>query len=269
MPDPRELVADMYLQFAGELADAAGDAIRPWFRSPMQIDRKDDGSPVTRADRGAELAIRERIADRYPEHGIIGEEFGSDRVDAEWVWVIDPIDGTGAFVSGLPTFGTLIGLLRDGIPLVGVLDQPILMDRWSGVDYPGVMARTTHNSQVVHSSSTSDLAQAVGFATTPEMFSGAEQSAWSRLSGALQRVRYGADCYAYGLLASGFLEVVCEASLKRWDYLALAPIVRGAGGQMTDWSGCSLSIESGSQVLATANSGLHRQGIERLQESSR
>ena len=268
MPDPRELVAEMYLQFAEELADASGDAIRPWFRSGQAVERKGDGSPVTQADRAAETVIRERIAERYPDHGLIGEEFGSERADAEWVWVVDPIDGTGAFVSGLPTFGTLIALLRDGAPLIGVLDQPILNERWSGVDIPGLMARTTHNSHgshVVHSAPTVDLPHAVGFATTPDMFHGAEQPAWRRLSQALSRVRYGVDCYAYGLLASGFVDLVCEASLKSWDYLALAPIVRGAGGQMTDWNSSPLTIESGGQVLAAATSALHRQGIERLQ----
>ena len=157
MPDPREMMAEMYLQFAGELADAAGEAIRPWFRAEMQVDRKSDGSPVTQADRAAETAIRERIADQFPLHGVIGEEYGSEGSDSEWVWVVDPIDGTGAFVSGLPTFGTLIALVHDGKPLLGVLDQPILNERWSGVHYPGVTRRTTHNSHLVHTSSTIEL----------------------------------------------------------------------------------------------------------------
>ncbi|MCY3557276.1 MAG: histidinol-phosphatase [Chloroflexi bacterium] len=266
MPDPRELVAEMYLQFAEELADASGDAIRPWFRRDSTVERKQDGSPVTQADRGAERAIRERIADRYPRHGVIGEEFGVEQADAEWVWVVDPIDGTGAFVAGLPTFGTLIALLQNGAPLLGVLDQPILRERWSGVDVPQVMARTTHNSHVVHTSSTVTLADCVGFATTPEMFDRQESAAWARLAGSLDRVRYGADCYAYGLLASGYVDIVCEASLKSWDYLALAPIVRGAGGQMTDWGGSALTIESGSQVLAAANASVHRSAIVRLEQ---
>lgn len=266
MPDPRQLVAEMYLQFAEELADASGDAIRPWFRRDSTVERKQDGSPVTQADRGAERAIRERIADRYPRHGVIGEEFGVEQADAEWVWVVDPIDGTGAFVAGLPTFGTLIALLQNGAPLLGVLDQPILRERWSGVDVPQVMARTTHNSHVVHTSSTVTLADCVGFATTPEMFDRQESAAWARLAGSLDRVRYGADCYAYGLLASGYVEIVCEASLKSWDYLALAPIVRGAGGQMTDWGGSALTIESGSQVLAAANANVHRSAIVRLEQ---
>lgn len=264
MPDPREMIADMYLQFAEELADASGEAIRPWFRRRLHVQRKGDGSPVTQADKSAEQAIRERIADRFLDHGVIGEEFGSERADAEWVWVIDPIDGTGAFVTGLPTFGTLIGLMHDGEPLLGVLDQPILNDRWCGVNYPGVVRRTTHNSHLVHTSSTTDLESSVGFATTPDMFEGKAQQAWTSLSSTFERVRYGADCYAYGLLASGFVDIVCEASLKSWDYLALIPIVMGAGGQMTDWQGQTLTLDSKDRVVAAATLKLHRAALERL-----
>ena len=264
MPDPRELMAEMYLQFACELADAAGDVIRPWFRRAMQVDLKGDGSPVTQADRAAETAIRERIADQFPLHGVIGEEFGNEEERAEWVWVIDPIDGTGAFVSGLPTFGTLIALVHNGKPLLGVLDQPISEERWSGLSYPGVVRRTTHNSHLVHTSSTTDLEAAIGFATTPEMFTGNAHHAWDALSSSLERFRYGADCYAYGLLASGFVDIVCEASMKSWDYLALPPIVEGAGGRMTDWEGEALSIESKDRVLAAATRQLHQAAMERL-----
>ena len=269
MPDPRELTAEMYLRFAEELADASGDAIRPWFRSELEVERKGDGSPVTQADRAAETAIRERIADQFPLHGVIGEEFGSERSEAEWVWVIDPIDGTGAFVSGLPTFGTLIALVHEGTPVVGLLDQPILRERWSGLCFPDVRARTTHDSHIVHTSSTTNLDTSIGFATDPTMFTGSARSAWNALSSSFERVRYGVDCYAYGLLASGFVDIVCEASLKSWDYLALAPIVRGAGGRMTDWDGSDLTLESGDRVLAAANMRLHRAAISRLTGAER
>ncbi len=264
MPDPRELVADIYLQFAEELADASREAIRPWFRSDLQVERKSDGSPVTQADRAAETAIRERIRSRYPNHGIVGEEFGADQADAEWVWVIDPIDGTGAFISGLPTFGTLIGLVRDGVPVLGVLDQPILTERWTGLSFPELSPRATHDTHVIHTSSTTNLGNAIGFASDPTMFKGLERDAWNRLSSSLYRARYGIDCYAYGLLASGFVDIVCEASLKSWDYIALVPIVRGAGGQMTDWDGEPLTLDSKGRVLASASHGLHRAAIARL-----
>ncbi len=264
MPDPRELVADMYLQFAEELADAAREAIQPWFRSAVEVERKGDGSPVTQADRAAETAIRELIDSRYPNHGIVGEEFGRQRDDAQWVWVIDPIDGTGAFISGLPTFGTLIGLVRDGVPVLGVLDQPILAERWTGLSFAELPLRTTHNSHIVHTSSTDNLEESIGFASDPTMFIGAERAAWDALSSSLYRARYGIDCYAYGLLASGFVNIVCEASLKSWDYLALVPIVRGAGGQMTDWRGEPLTLDSGDRVLASGSASLHRAALQRL-----
>ena len=264
MPDPGELVAETYLQFAGELADASGEAIRPWFRSAVQVERKGDGSPVTQADRAAETAIRERIGSRFPNHGIVGEEFGVDRADAEWVWVIDPIDGTGAFISGLPTFGTLIGLVRNGVPVLGVLDQPISRERWTGLDFPRLSPRATHNSLIVNTSTTTELEDSIGFASDPTMFSGTECDAWSALSSSLYRTRYGIDCYAYGLLASGFVDIVCEASLKLWDYLPLVPIVRGAGGQMTDWDGEPITLASKGRVLASASRGLHLAALDRL-----
>ncbi len=267
MPDPRELVVEMYLQFAEQLADAAGEAIRPWFRRLLEVERKGDGSPVTQADRAAETAIRERIADRFPGHGVIGEEYGTEQAEAEWVWVIDPIDGTGAFISGLPTFGTLIGLAHEGAPVVGVLDQPVLNERWAGLHYAGVTRRTTHNAQVIHTSETRELATAIGFATSPDMFQDEAQSGWLGLSSRLERVRYGADCYAYGLLASGYIDVVCEASLKLWDYFALAPIVQGAGGQMTDWRGGALGLASGDSVLATATQRLHVEALSVLSDT--
>ena len=265
MPDPRELVADMYLQFAEELADASREAIRPWFRSELEVERKSDGSPVTQADRAAETAIRERICSRYPNHGIVGEEFGADQADAEWVWVIDPIDGTGAFISGLPTFGTLIGLVRDGVPVLGVLDQPILTERWTGLSFPELSPRATHDTHVIHTSSTTEFGERDRFRIRPDDVQRVrERDAWNGLSSSLYRARYGIDCYAYGLLASGFVDIVCEASLKSWDYIALVPIVRGAGGQMTDWDGEPLSLDSKDRVLASASHELHRAALARL-----
>lgn len=203
MPDPRELVAQMYAEFAGELADAAREIIRPWFRAPLEVGAKADGSAVTVADRDAEAAMRERIAARFPSHGIVGEEYGVEREDAEWVWVLDPIDGTGAFVCGLPTFGTLIGLLREGRPVLGILDQPVQEERWMGLDFGEIMAGSTYETHTIHSSSTVELGEARGFATTPHMFVGDASAAFERLRGRLGTVRYGVDCYAYGLLALG------------------------------------------------------------------
>ncbi len=264
MPDPRDVVAKIYAEFANELADAAAAAIRPHFRTRPAVETKRDGSPVTQADREAERAIRERIADRFPSHGIVGEEGGAERSSAEWVWVIDPIDGTGAFVSGLPTFGALIGLLHEGRPILGVLDQPISQERWLGLAWPGRTPEATLNTQLIHVSSTAVMHTAIGFATSPEQFRGPHAAAWKRLSSALARVRYGVDCYAYGLLAAGYVDLVAEASLKPWDCLPLVPIVRGAGGLISDWSGAPLGLHNADRVLAASTRELHSAALEAL-----
>ena len=264
MPDPTDVVANVYAEFAHQLADAAADAIRPHFRARLAVDAKSDGSPVTRADRDAEDAIRALIAQRFPGHGIVGEEFGAERADAEWVWVVDPIDGTGAFIAGLPTFGTLIGLLREGRPVLGILNQPIAEERWIGLAWPGLKSTAALNSQVIHTSSTTDLHHAIGFATSPQQFLGDDETAWNRLNSRLARVRYGVDCYAYGLLAAGYVDLVAEASLKPWDCLPLVPIVAGAGGLISDWSGAPLSLHNGDRVLATATRSLHNAALQAL-----
>ena len=266
MPDPRDVVANIYGEFANELADAAAAAIRPHFRKRGAVDAKADGSPVTAADREAERAMRERIADRFPNHGVVGEEWGVERSDAEWVWVLDPIDGTGAFVCGLPTFGTLIGLLQEGRPVLGVLNQPISAERWLGSTWEGNQPRCTLNSQQIHTISTVSLEAASGFATSPQQFRGADEAAWKRLSEGLRRVRYGVDCYAYGLLAAGYVDLVAEASLKPWDCLPLVPIVAGAGGVMTDWRGDPLGLDNGERVLAAATRELHGAAVDTLRE---
>lgn len=268
MPDPRDVVAHVYAEFANELADAAADAIRPHFRKQAAIEAKTDGTPVTQADREAERAIRELIGRRFPGHGIVGEELGVQRSDAEWVWVLDPIDGTGAFISGLPTFGTLIGLLHNGRPVLGILNQPISEERWIGLTWPGQAGRTTLGSEQLRTASTSFPQAAIGFATSPHQFSGAAQTAWERLRDQLGRVRYGIDCYAYGLLAAGHIDLVAEASLQPWDCLPLVPIVVGAGGVMSDWAGRPLALDNADRVLAAANRELHSAAIAALAEPS-
>lgn len=268
MPDPRELVASLYADFARDLADAARPVAASAFRSPIPVEAKSDGSPVTEADRSIERAMRRAIERRYPDHGLIGEEFGATRPGAEWTWVIDPIDGTGAFTSGLPTFATLIALLHQGSPVLGLIDQPILRERWIGAVFDGIPPlaefASPSGTHQIHTSSTSVLGNAAGFATTPAMFRGGAETAWRRLSGSLGRVRYGVDAYAYGLLALGRIDLVCEASLKPWDYLALAPVIRAAGGTITDWQGRPLTVNSGDQVLAAATRPLHRAALEAL-----
>jgi inositol-phosphate phosphatase/L-galactose 1-phosphate phosphatase/histidinol-phosphatase len=245
------------LALASDLADAAGAAIRPYFRTALAIDDKPDQTPVTAADRAAEQAMRELIEQRFPNHGIVGEEFGRAREDAEFVWVLDPIDGTKSFISGVPLFGTLIALTHRGTPILGVIDQPILGERWLG----GVGRHSTLNGAPIHCRACPELGAATLFATTPDMFRGTDADGFTRVSAAAKLTRYGADCYAYGLLAAGFIDVVLEASLKPYDFCAVIPIVEGAGGIATDWRGEGLSLASDGRVLVAGDRRAHAEAL--------
>jgi inositol-phosphate phosphatase/L-galactose 1-phosphate phosphatase/histidinol-phosphatase len=251
---------DSSLVLANDLADAAGAAIRPYFRTALAVDDKADLSPVTAADRAAEQAMRRMIAERFPEHGIIGEEYGREREDAEFVWVLDPIDGTKAFISGLPLFGTLIALAQHGKPIVGIIDQPISRERWVGA----AGRATTHNGAPVRCRACPGVAAATLFATTPDMFKGADADAFGRAARAAKLVRYGADCYATGLLALGCIDLVIEADLKPYDYSALIPIVEGAGGSATDWQGAPLDLQSDGRVIFAGDKRTHSDALALL-----
>jgi inositol-phosphate phosphatase/L-galactose 1-phosphate phosphatase/histidinol-phosphatase len=244
---------DAFLAFAQRLADAAGEAIRPYFRKPLAIVDKADLSPVTAADRQAEEMMRALIEAHYPEHGILGEEFGSVRDDAEYVWVLDPLDGTKSFISGVPLFGTLIALTRDRRPIIGIIDQPISRERWAGASG----RPTTLNGLTIRSRGCPGLAGATLFATTPEMFKGKDAALFARVSSAVKLTRFGADCYAYGLLAAGFVDLVLEASLKPYDFCAMVPIVEGAGGAATDWKGGNLDLASDGRILVAGDRRVH------------
>ena len=254
--------ASAYLDTAERLADLAAEVVRPFFRRPIQIDRKPDASPVTEADRAVEQAIRATLADLHPDHGVIGEEFASLRPDAEWVWVIDPIDGTGAFISGQPTFGTLIALLHNGEPALGIIDQPIAGERWLGNG-----TETRFNDQVVHTSACEAVKEASLFATTPHQFHGSDASGFAVLQARARMTRFGIDCYAYGLLALGFVDAVVEASLSPYDYLALVPVVEGAGGRITDWGGNALNLVSDGRVVAAGSAPLQEEILSLLDAS--
>ena len=250
---------DATITLAERLADAAGAVVRRYYRTPVAVDDKADASPVTIADREAEAAMRALIAQACPEHGIVGEEHGALRPDAEWVWVLDPIDGTKAFITGKPSFGTLIALLHRGVPVLGIIDQPITGERWLGV----AGRPTTLNGRPVRVRACPDLRLAALYATDPGMF-GADDAAWRRLSAAVKLTRYGADCYAYALLATGFVDLVVEASLKPYDYSALVPVIEGAGGIMTDWRGQRLGLDSDGRVVAAGDSGVHASALALL-----
>lgn len=251
-------------EFAAELADAARRTVLPWFRQALTVEHKADASPVTRADRETEQCLRSLIRRHYPEHGVVGEEYADENGDRRYRWVIDPIDGTKSFISGMPTFGTLIALLDRNTPILGVIDMPALNERWLGVD----QCPTTLNGQPCHTRDTRKLAEAILFATAPEMFRGEDQRRFERLAIAARLRRFGGDCYAYGLLAAGFIDLVVEADLKPYDFMALIPVIEGAGGMITDWQGKPLGMDSDGRVVAAATSALHDQVLKVLNINS-
>jgi inositol-phosphate phosphatase/L-galactose 1-phosphate phosphatase/histidinol-phosphatase len=251
---------DRYLALAVDLADAAGEAIRPYFRQPLAVDDKPDLSPVTVADRAAEMAMRRLIAARFPAHGIFGEEFGREREEAEFTWVLDPIDGTKSFISGVPLFGTLIALAHQGRPILGIIDQPISRERWIGA----IGRPTILNGTPIRCRPCAAVAAATVFSTSPDMFKGGDAAAFARVAASAKLVRYGADCYAYGILALGSIDLVIEASLKPYDFSAMVPIVAGAGGIASDWRGMPLSLASDGRVLVAGDRRAHQQALALL-----
>ena len=255
-----ETVPAEFLAFAAELAEASGAVIRRYFRQSIEIITKPDQSPVTIADRETESAIRALVAKRYPAHGVIGEEHGADRPEAEWVWVLDPIDGTKGFISGRPLFGTLIALCRGGRPVLGVIDHPAIGERWIGAK--GHPAR--FNGKEVRVRACAELAKASLFASSPHMFEGPAATAYERLRPRCRQVLYGSDCYHYGIVASGFGDVVAEANMDIYDYLAGVAVVEAAGGIVTDWQGRPLTISSDDQVLAAGDRRMHEAAMTLL-----
>ena len=238
------------LKVAHEAADLSAGILCEHFLKPLNVDYKSDASPVTVADRNAEMSIRKVIQQHFPDHYVLGEETGGDieqATQSEYCWVIDPIDGTKAFVSGRPTFTTLIALLHHGVPVLGMINQPITQQRWVGVIGEG----TTLNGVPVSVNSTSKtLSQCVLQATTPEMFVGLDAVLFRRVRRKVRATAWGGDAYAYAMLATGMTDVIVEADMKPWDYLALVPVIEGAGGVITDWIGAPLRLQSGGKIVA-------------------
>ena len=237
--------------------------MRRHFRTTLAPDSKADESPVTVADREAEQAMRGYLERRFPGHGVLGEEFGADRQGASHCWVLDPIDGTRAFITGKPIFGTLIALLRDGVPILGIIDQPVTGERWIGVaGEPTRFAGPLGGA--IGTRACPSLGEAELSCTSPELL-GAEEPRWRRLADQVRRVSWGGDCYGYGLLALGQIDIIAECNMKLWDYAALVPIIDGAGGQVTTWSGEVLGPGSDGTVIAAGTKPLHRQAVAALQ----
>ncbi len=247
-----------------QAADRAGEVIRPYFRAEnIDTERKEDASPVTIADRGAEQAMRAILRQNFPAHGILGEEYGLENPGASHCWVLDPIDGTRAFITGRPVFGTLISLLRDGEPVLGIIDQPITRERWLGVlGEPTIFTGPFGGTPRTRACKT--LADAELSCTSPSML-GVHEPAWKNLASAVARVSWGGDCYAYGLLALGQIDIISECDLKIWDWAALLPVVEGAGGRLTGWHGEKLdATKSDGRVVAVGNPALLAPAVERL-----
>lgn len=260
MNTPTPLTAQQvaaYASFAQSLADHVQPLSRQWFRHPLSVDTKADESPVTQADREVEAALRAAIMRQYPDHGIYGEEYGAQQVEAEFVWSLDPIDGTRAFISGHPLWGTLLALLHRGKPILGLIDMPMLGERWTGVAGGTAML----NGQACRTSPCQRLEQAILYSTSPDIFNKTELAAFDTLSRAVRMRRYGGDCYSYGLLASGHIDLVVEAGLQPYDYLALMPVIESAGGVISDWAGKPLGLDSDGRVVAAATPQLHRQAL--------
>ncbi len=251
---------DAYVALAHKMADAAGEAVRGYFRRAYDIVTKPDATPVTEADRAAEQAMREILEQHEPAHGIFGEEFGTVRGDAEYVWYLDPIDGTKAFIAGIPVFGTLIGLARNGRPVFGIIDQAVSGERWAG----GLGHACQLSDATVTTRKGVDLTNAVLFTTSPDAYEGDDLDALDRLRGSVELVRYGADCYAFGLVAAGFADVAIECGVNDYDYCALVPIVESAGGTMTNWEGNPVTLGTDTRVIASGDADLHRAAISRL-----
>jgi myo-inositol-1(or 4)-monophosphatase len=254
--------------FIEGLARQSGEAILPFFRTALAVSDKNAGEslghfdPVTEADRAAEAIIRRRIVETFPHHGILGEEFPSERLDADHVWVIDPIDGTRAFLCGLPVWGTLIGLKHKGVPVLGVMHQPYTGEMFLG---DGGLARVKgpRGERLLSTRPCRLLADATVMTTDPRLFEGAEARAYRAVENAVRLVRYGADCYAYAMLAAGQVDLVIESGLKPYDIVALIPIIEGAGGIITTWQGEPAT--EGGRILASATPELHNTVLTILQ----
>ena len=252
---------DEFLRVAELMADRARPVSLSYFRTQVPIEIKEDESPVTRADRETEATIRDVLRAHFPDHGILGEEHGSSGLDREFVWVIDPIDGTKAFITGTPLFGTLIALSWRGRPVLGIIDMPALGER-----FIGVTGRPTlfNGAPAPGPRKVTRLAEAQFFTTSPDMFQGPDFVAMDTLSRACRFRRFGGDCYNYALVALGGADLVLERDLKPYDFMALVPVVEGAGGIMTDWAGRPLDITSSGQVLAAATRALCDQALPYL-----
>lgn len=246
------------IDFANHLAEISKPIAKKYFRLPNGEIAKEDDSPVTIADREIEKIIRAEIEKKFPTHGIIGEEFGDIRTDADFVWILDPIDGTSSFIIGRPIFGTLIALTHKKKSVLGIMNQPITNERWVGVEGQG----SWFNGQKIQTRNCTEISDAVMASSSSFYFQNGDEEILKRISTSTKYQKiggiiYGGDCYSYASLASGFVDVVLDPGLKVYDYAALIPIIKMAGGVVTDWDGNDLGLKSNVKLIASANKTLH------------
>jgi histidinol phosphatase-like enzyme (inositol monophosphatase family) len=250
--------------FVDELAKVAGDAILPFFRTALSIENKKlkgDFDPVTAADRAAETAMRALIRKNFPAHGIVGEEFDDVNAGAPYTWVLDPIDGTKSFIAGMPAWGTLIGLLKDGAPVYGMMSQPFIGERFTG-DGASARYRGRAGERKLMTRPCASIEEALLFTTSPQLFSPEERLKFESVEKSARLSRYGGDCYAYCMVAAGYVDLVIEAGLDAYDIMPLIPIIEGAGGAVTNWQGES-AIEGG-RIIAAGDRRVLDQAIAQL-----
>jgi myo-inositol-1(or 4)-monophosphatase len=250
--------------FIGRLATASGETILPFFRTSLSIEDKSSNrefDPVTEADRAAEAVMRRLIKANFPQHGIVGEEFGNERTDADYVWVLDPIDGTKSFIAGFPIWGTLIALLHKGTPVFGMMHQPFIGERFSG-DNGSARYQGPSGERRLAVRRCASLKEATCYTTSPLLMNEADRAAFSRVQDQARLARYGGDCYSYCMLAAGHLDLVVETELKPYDIAALIPIVTGAGGVVTTWEGDA--AQSGGRIIAAGDPRVHAEALKLL-----
>ncbi len=253
--------------FIGRLATASGETILPFFRTSLSIDNKSvahDFDPVTEADRAAEAVMRRLIKANFPQHGIVGEEFGNEHEDAEYVWVLDPIDGTKSFIAGFPTWGTLIALAHRGMPVFGMMHQPFIGERFSGDNGSAFYSGSAGKRRLAVRRCAS-LQDVTMFTTSPLLMNEADRAIFGRVEQAVRLTRYGGDCYSYCMLAAGHLDLVIETELKPYDITALIPIIAGAGGIVTTWEGKPAT--AGGRIIAAGDRRVHEAALKLLNAS--
>jgi len=254
----------LFTPFFNEAADAAAEVALRYFRKVIPVDDKQDKSPVTQADREIERVLRDMIAKQFPTHGIFGEEFGVENADAEFVWCLDPIDGTKSFITGRPMFGTIIGLLHNGKPVAGLIDQAFTRERWFGI----ADTLATYNGAPIRVAAPRTLAAARLYTGSINMFEGENFEGYLRLCRAAKLTQYACDCYAYGLLAMGWADAMVEQCLGLYDVAGTVPIITGAGGFIGDWNGNPIDINFKGEAVAASTKTLAMEAVGVLLQKS-